>query len=119
MDILENNNAKALKMAEEKGIKNFTEKYHCKITVLKLDFNEDLYKLYPYGHASPCGRLTVGQEFISICRWDPPEGLCVWAWRDLIPIIQSYHEGREHPSISCCTDGLRPVFFKLERIEAK
>ena len=39
----ENNNMTSFKMAEEKGIKKFVEKYHCKITVLRLDFNEDLY----------------------------------------------------------------------------
>lgn len=104
---------------EEIGVKNFVEKYYCKITVLKCDFNDDLYNQYPYGVAIPCGRLNVGQEFISKCRWDPPEGLCVWAWRDLIPVIQSFHEGRDNPSISCCTDGLRPVTFKLERINVK
>ena len=106
-------------MDEEKGNKNLAEKYYCKITVLKLDFNEDLYNEYPYGQASGCGRLKAGQEFISTSRWESPEGFCVWAWRDLIPIIQSYHEGRDHPSVHCCTDGLRPVTFKLERIEVK
>lgn len=102
--------------AEETGKKNFAEKYNCKITVIKRDFNGDLYSQYPYGLATPCGRLKEGQEFISECRWDPPEGLCVWAWRDLIPVIQSFHEGRDNPAIQCCTDGLRPVTFKLERI---
>ncbi|MCL2721338.1 MAG: TIGR04076 family protein [Treponema sp.] len=108
---------KTMKAIEEKGIERFKEKYHCKITVLKCDFNSELYNQYPYGNASPCGRLKVGQEFISTCRWDPPEGLCVWAWRDINPVIQSYHEGREHPSIQCCTDGLRSVTFKVERID--
>ena len=107
----ENNNMTSLKMAEEKGIKNFVEKYHCKITVLRLDFNEDLYIKYPYGHASPCGRLTVGQEFISICRWDPPEGFCVWAWRDLIPVIQSYHKGRIIFQCNVVLTGLDPLYL--------
>ena len=43
------------KSAEGKGIKNFVEKNYCKITVLKLDFNSELYNQYPYGLASPCG----------------------------------------------------------------
>jgi len=103
----------------ENGIDRLKEKYHCKITVIKCDFYGDLYSQYPYGAATPCGRLQVGQEFISTSRWEPPEGLCIWAWRDIVPIIQSYHEGREHPSVSCCTDGLRPVTFKLERIAAE
>ena len=111
--------SKIEKSAEEKGIANFKEKYHCKITVIKCDFNSDLYNQYPYGEATPYGLVKVGQEFISECRWGPPEGFCVWAWRDIIPIIQNYHEGRDHPSVHCCTDGLRPVTFKLERIAAE
>jgi len=116
---MENLDQNELKSAEENGIKNFMDKYHCKITVLKCGFESDFYKQYPYGLAAPCGRLAVGQEFISKCRWDPPEGFCVWAWRDLIPVIQSFHEGRDNPAIQCCTDGLRPVTFKLERVEVK
>jgi len=112
-------NVNELKEIENIGINNFKEKYYCKITVLKCDFNSDLYKQYPYGIASKCGRLNIGQEFISKCRWDPPEGICIWAWRDLIPVIQSFHEGRELPAIQCCTDGLRPVTFKLEKIDVK
>ena len=106
------------KTLEEKGINRLSEKYYCKITVIKCDFNSDLYHQYPYGAAAPCGCLKAGQEFISTSRWGPPEGLCIWAWRDLLPMIQSYHEGRDHPSVHCCTDGLRPVTFKLERIES-
>ncbi len=102
---------------EEKGLKDWKEKYHVKITVLKCDFNADLYEQYPYWEASPCGILKPGQEFVSTSRWNPPEGFCAWAWRDISPIIQSYHEGRENPSVHCCTDGLRPVTFKLEKVK--
>ncbi len=105
------------KEIENQGLSNIEERYKCKITVLKKSFNKELYKLYPYGVASPCGRLEEGQVFITNNRWDPPEGFCAWAWRDLVPIIQSIHAGRAVPAISCCTDGLRPVIFKLERIE--
>jgi uncharacterized repeat protein (TIGR04076 family) len=100
-----------------RGVEAFKEKYFCKITVLECDFKVEYYKQHPYGIPEKCGRLKVGQEFISKCRWDPPEGFCIWAWRDLIPSIQTYHEGRINPSIACCTDGLRPVTFKIEGIE--
>ena len=96
---------------------NYQEKFSCKITVLKCEFNSELYIKYPYGMASKCGRLEEGQEFKTNSRWDPPVGFCIWAWRDLIPSIHSFHEGREIPSISCCTDGLRPVTFKLEKVD--
>ena len=102
---------------EKKGIENITEKYKCKITVLRKSFNEDLYENYPYGAASACGRLEEGQVFITENRWDPPEEFCQWAWSDLRPILQSIHAGQTFPMVACCTDGLRPVFFKLERIE--
>ncbi len=105
------------KEIEDQGLSNSSECYKCKITVLKKSFNEELYKLYPYGVAHACGRLEEGQVFVTNNRWDPPEGFCAWAWRDLVPIIQSIHAGRAVPAISCCTDGLRPVIFKLERIE--
>ena len=102
---------------EKMGIDNITEKYKCKITVLRKAFNEDLYKKYPYGIASACGRLNEGQVFITENRWDPPEGFCQWAWRDLLPIIHSIHAGQTFPVVACYADGLRPVFFSLERIE--
>jgi uncharacterized repeat protein (TIGR04076 family) len=107
-----------LLLAEKDGMKNIQEKFRCKITVLGKAFNEDLYRQYPYGAASPCGRLEEGQVFITDNRWDPPEGFCQWAWGDLRPMIQSIHTGHPVVMISCCTDGLRPVTFKLERIEA-
>ncbi len=101
------------------GIENFQEKYHCKITVLKKMFNEDLYRQYPYGWPYPCGRLEEGQEFVTNYRWDCPEGFCSWAWRDLLPSIHSIHGGSQFVAIGSCTDGLRPVLFKLERVDAE
>jgi len=104
---------------EKDGIRNIQEKFRCKITVLRKAFNEDLYRQYPYGAASPCGRFEEGQVFITDNRWDPPEGFCQWAWGDLRPMIQGIHGGHSVILISCCTDGLRPVTFKLERIDAE
>jgi uncharacterized repeat protein (TIGR04076 family) len=92
------------------------ENYKCKITVLRKSFNEDLYKEYPYGHASSCGRLEVGQVFVTENVWDPPQGFCTWAWGDLRSMIHSIHAGNPGPLICSCTDGLRPVLFKFERL---
>jgi uncharacterized repeat protein (TIGR04076 family) len=105
------------KNIEKQGIQNITEKYRCKITVLEKSFNESLYTKYPYGSANACGRLEVGQVFVTENRWDPPEGFCTWAWSDLQPMIHSIHAGDHCPKVSCCTDGLRPVTFLMERIE--
>jgi uncharacterized repeat protein (TIGR04076 family) len=93
------------------------EKYRCKITVLRKDFNADFYQQHPYGEAKSCGRFEVGQEFVTPNPWDPPDGFCLWAWADLRSIIHRIHAGNPTVMIGCCTDGLRPVFFRLEGVE--
>ena len=102
---------------EKEGLENIAEKYRCKITVIKKEFKKELYQQYPYGAACGCGRLEEGEVFLTDNRWDPPTGLCHWAWSDLRPMIHSVHSGHDSAFISCCTDGLRPVTFKLERVE--
>jgi uncharacterized repeat protein (TIGR04076 family) len=94
-----------------------SEKYKCRITVLRKDFNADFYRMHPYGAAESCGRFQVGQVFVTPNPWDPPEGFCQWAWADLRPIIHRIHAGNPTVMVACCTDGLRPVFFKLEAVE--
>lgn len=115
---MENHTDPDLQNIEQQGLHNFEEPYKCRITVLRKDFREDLYMQHPYGYAGPCGRLEPGQVFISENRWDPPEGFCTWAWGDLRPMIQSIHAGHAVTMIACCTDGLRPVTFKLEQINS-
>jgi uncharacterized repeat protein (TIGR04076 family) len=111
-------NENAAISAQEQGMENIIENYRCRITVLRKDFHTDLYQQHPYGHAAPCGRLEVGQVFLTDNRWDPPAGFCTWAWRDLLPVIHSIHGGHPVTMTSCCTDGLRPVTFLLERVPA-
>jgi uncharacterized repeat protein (TIGR04076 family) len=92
--------------------------YKCKITVIRKSFHEDLYRQFPAGHPGPCGILEVGREFVTESEWEPPAGLCPWAWAEMRPIIHGMHAGNPQVKIESCTDGLRPVLFKLERIEA-
>ncbi len=99
------------------GLQRTEEQYCCRITVVRKDFRQDLYQQHPYGPASSCGRLEVGQVFETSNRWDPPEGLCPWAWSDLQSMIHSIHAGHKIPYFACCSDGLRPVTFKVEGIE--
>ncbi|RJS89401.1 TIGR04076 family protein [Candidatus Bathyarchaeota archaeon] len=54
-----------------------------------------------------------------------PEGFCSWAWDDISKVVNVLRFGGNFPwfeeegiSINCCTDGLRPVIFKIERIQA-
>lgn len=92
--------------------------YRCRITVLKRTFNEDFYNEYPYGKPTACDRFEEGQVFETTSVWDPPAGFCLWAWSEFRFTIHGIHAGNPGPMVCCCTDGLRPVFFKFERIVA-
>ncbi len=97
-----------------------------KITVVKKLNNKDLFGDNPplvFTGAAECDRLKVGQEFISD-EGMFPEGMCSWAFADIQRDITHLRLGGDFPWIeekgaimSCCTDGARPVIFKLERIE--
>jgi len=52
-----------------------------------------------------------------------PPSFCSWAWADIQRDVAHLAIGGDFPwikqrgiMITCCTDGLRPVVFKLERI---
>jgi uncharacterized repeat protein (TIGR04076 family) len=97
-----------------------------KITVVKKLNNKDMFGDNPpvgFTLALECNRLNVGQEFISdegMC----PSGFCAWAFADIQRDITHLRFGGDFPwmkkkgtILSSCTDGVRPVIFKLERIE--
>ena len=101
-----------------------------RITVVKLAVHEDLIAKYlkhsrhPEGFAE-CPRWELGQEFI-IENWPRrPEGFtCDWAWADIQRDVAMVMFGGNPPwienegtAITCCTDGLRPVSFLVERVE--
>jgi uncharacterized repeat protein (TIGR04076 family) len=95
-----------------------------KITVLKKLSSRDVFGgSPPMGQATEaCGQFDVGQEFIVGEDGGMPEGFCHWAWNDMYKVVTtlmfggSFSEKRDTPIVRCCTDGLRPVIFKLERI---
>jgi len=99
-----------------------------KITVIKKLSTTDVY-----GDALPCKVsesneqlcpvLKVGDEFIAKDDGRCPEGFCGWAWADIQrDVIHVLFDGSypwiddKKVAISCCTDGLRPVFFKIEKM---
>ena len=97
-----------------------------KITVVKKLNNKEIFGGHPpleSTGAPECDRLQLGQEFISengAC----PAGFCSWAFADIQRDIVHLRFGGDFPwmktkgtILSCCTDGARPVIFKLERIE--
>lgn len=97
-----------------------------KITVVKKIHNKDMFGDKPpvgFTNNPVCDKVEVGQEYISeggAC----PEGFCAWAFADIQRDITHLRLGGDYPWIkekgavlACCTDGVRPVVFKLERIE--
>jgi len=91
-------------------------KAKCKITVIKKDYYPDLYQKYTKEKGSICTAFKVGQEFLVTIPYSPPKNFCSWAWADIRPSIHSVFFGGRKSSIVCCTDGLRPVVFNVERV---
>ena len=102
-------------------------KSEVRITVLKkLSSREIFGDNPPLGrNVKACPVYEVGQEFIVGEDGDMPEGFCHWAWNDLYKIVTALRHGvkwepeaeeKGAPTVHCCTDGLRPVIFKLERV---
>jgi uncharacterized repeat protein (TIGR04076 family) len=59
-----------------------------------------------------------------------PDDFCSWAWNDIYKVVVTLSRGGNFNSemfegwmkdnrsmITCCTDGIRPVIFKVERVE--
>ena len=102
------------------------ERSKVKITVLKKLNTEQIFgDNPPMGQSiETCDQFEVGQEFIVEEDGRIPEGFCTWAWNDIYGVLTTLRFGGNCPwmkekgtSVSCCTDGLRPVIFELRRIE--
>jgi uncharacterized repeat protein (TIGR04076 family) len=100
----------------------------CKITVLKRLYHEDLAVEYrrPDVPRGPCKFFTEGQEFIVNEVGERPEGFdCGWAWDDIQKLVLSMQLDGDFSNwmkngdnfIACCTDGIKPVVFRLEKID--
>lgn len=96
--------------------------YDVKITVLKKTKTEDVFDQYAGRITAQCDGVSDGGIYISN-RASKPEGFCSWAWADIQRDIVHLALGGDFPwikekgvAISCYTDSLRPVIFKLERI---
>ena len=81
-----------------------------RITVLKKVETGEVFKEHAVeGARASCPMVGVGEDYVSK-NAGMPAGFCSWAWADIHWIRE------EGVMVSCCTDGLRPVIFKLERI---
>ena len=106
---------------------NLAYRKKLKITVLKKLNGEEIYgKKLPLTPKYPlvCGLFEEGKEFIVEDTGKMPEGFCPWAWNDLARMVDhlqfdgdySFYE-EKGVALACCTDAVRPVIFKLERLE--
>ncbi len=93
-----------------------------KITVLKKHHHADLLEQYADDMWTECQMFSIGDEFV-VHRMNMPEGFCSWAWVDIHGYVMTLSRGgnmcdvKPGMFITCCTDGFRPVIFKLERID--
>ena len=111
-------------------MKNNDEKemtYKVKITVIKKFSSKDIlghYFKFPSGtEMKDCTVIELGQEFIVEDELAMPEGFCRWAWVDIYRDVAILTMGGNFAGgdlagfkYSACSDGLKPVVFKLERI---
>ena len=99
----------------------------CRIEVIKVSCNEELANEYGKKGVTYCGAHKLGDVFIS--DGSRPEGLCGDAWTCVKQYVEKLVEGdvnfyggewvnRENLAIAGCNDGLTPVVFKVEGIEA-
>ena len=67
-----------------------------------------------------------GQEFITdvFSASAVPAGFCPWAWDDIYKSLVGFAADgnygmwyeNKNTIIACCTDGTRPVYFKIEKV---
>lgn len=94
-----------------------------RITVIaKLDTG-DLLEEYQNVVHGPCPHFEIGNEFIANAA-EKPDGFCSWAWGDIEKTVavlalggDVYWNKYKGTAVVCCTDAIRPVVFKLERMQ--
>ncbi|NIP66795.1 TIGR04076 family protein [Candidatus Bathyarchaeota archaeon] len=101
------------------------ELHKVKITVLKRFSPSEIFDESPVTPVEPLGACELfddSQEFL-VEDGKMPEGFCTPAWHTIYSNVRTLAFGGDLPwykekgvAINCCTDGLRPVIFKLERI---
>lgn len=102
----------------------------CKLTILKTMLVEDLAKEYGVPGFSACPLMKEGDVFYA--GYEMPEGFCEEAWKSVYQYVfallngangfsGSYYDewmNEEHKDVAICScsDDLRPVIIKVERI---
>lgn len=94
----------------------------CTISVLRRECFSDLQSRYlDDPEAGPCTKFTCGQEF-TVASAQCPEGFCPKAWACISAHVEAVlanandtcgESTADHAIIACCSDGTRPVVFKI------
>lgn len=108
-------------------------RHRVKITVLKRVTPEYIFDgkvpTRPNGETyTICTAFKEGEEFTVEKNMGIPDGIphgfCAYAWKDIYSDVRVLALGGDHEPwmaapkmISCCTDGIRPVSFILERLD--
>ncbi len=95
--------------------------------MLRKEFFPDLVKEYAANpETGVCTAFEVGQEFIFDREHKLKGGFCTEAWSAINRYVFTHlYDGTIMPGwmkddkvmISCCNDGIRPVIFKIEKID--
>jgi uncharacterized repeat protein (TIGR04076 family) len=104
------------------------DKNEVKITVVKKIDSKDIYgKKMPETPAdfkTTCPLWEEGREFIVASDGKMPQDFCSWAWHDIHRDLCVVRYGGKYPwlaqsglAYACCSDGLRPVIFKIEKVK--
>ena len=100
-----------------------------KIKVVKKFSAEDVFgknhdeKLLSGEPITSCHLLKEGDEFIVETVEIMPKGFCGWAWRDIYKDLSvlffdgNFYRPERGAAYVSCTDGRKPVVFKLERLD--
>ena len=96
---------------------------NARITVIMKAFNKDVIDTYLPEYAkkaTPCAVFEEGQVFDIKGPFPAmPKGFCYWAWCDIQRNVAMACMGAKLPSgceFTCCSDGLRPVTFRIEPV---
>ncbi|UYP46871.1 hypothetical protein NEF87_003156 [Candidatus Lokiarchaeum ossiferum] len=104
-------------------------RHRVKITVLKRVTPEYIFDgdvpTRPNGEKyTICTAFKEGEEYMVEPNMQCPEKFCSYAWKDIHSDVRVLALGGDHSPwvespkmISCCTDGIRPVSFTLERLD--
>jgi len=98
----------------------------CKVTVVKRSYDQELVETHLANseNFSACNIVKDNQEFIVSSPFEIPENMCASAWADIRPHILTMASGGtfsfmkdKNSTLATCTDPLRPVIFKITRIQ--